>query len=157
MQFHQRSVIFKKNLSLKDSEITFDSIAKNELQDSNRQGAWIQIKELLKFVSVDEEINPTILTELFKGVSIDLVVYTGQPEFIRKDDLQSMSLSKDGDKISAMIFAKAESSGHLMGILDSLHQKNELSIWARLDIQEHQLVDFTHLNIPIEHLTLTFS
>ena len=157
MNSHQRSLIFKKYLSLKDSEIAFDSIAKNDLHDSNRQGAWIQVKELLKHVSDNEEINPTILTELFKGISIDLVVYTGQPEFIRKDDLQTMSLSKDGDKISAMIFARAESSGHLMGILGSLHQQNELSIWARLDIQEHQLVDFTHLNIPIEHLTLTFS
>ncbi|MBU3545458.1 hypothetical protein ICN49_11050 [Polynucleobacter sp. MWH-Mekk-B1] len=157
MQSHQRSVIFKKNLSHKDSEIVFDSIAQNQLHDSNRQGAWIQIKGLLKFVSDSEEIKPTVLTDLFKGVLIDLVVYTGQPEFIRKDGFQTMSLSKDGDKISAMIFAKAESSSNLMGILSSMHQQKELSLWARLDIEEHQLADFTHLNIPIEHLTLTFS
>lgn len=157
MQSHQRSIIFKKNLSHKDSEIVFDSIALNQLDASTRQGVWIQIKELLKFPSDDEKINPTILTELFGDVSIDLVVYSGQLEFIRKDDLQTMSLSKNEGNISAMIFAKTESSTHLMGILSSLHQKNELSVWARLDIQEHQLVDFTHLNIPIEHLTFTFS
>ena len=157
MQSHQRSIIFKKNLLLKDSEIVFDSIAKNKLHDSNHQGAWIQIKELVKFVTNDEDMNPTILTELFKNVSIDLVLYTGQPEFIRKDDLQTMSLNKDGGKVSAMIFARAETSDHLMGVLSSLHQQNKLSVWARLDIQEHQLADFTHLNIPLEHLSLTFS
>ena len=157
MKAQQRSQIFKKNLSVKDTEVVFDSIAKNELHDSCRQGAWIQIKGLLKFESDDEKTNPTILTELFEDISIDLVVYTGQPEFIRKDDLQTMSLSKNGNKVSAMLFARAESSDHLMGILSSLHQQNELSIWTRLDIREEKLLDFSHLNIPIEHLTLTFS
>lgn len=157
MQSHQRSIIFKKNLSHKDSEIVFDSIAQNRLDAPTRKGAWIQIKELLTFPSDDEKIDPTILTELFRDVLIDLVVYTGQPEFLGKDDLQTMSLSKNEGNISAMIFAKAESSTHLMGILSSMHQQKELSIWARLNIQEHQLADFTHLNIPIEHLTLTFS
>jgi len=157
MRRDQKIVIFKKNLTEKDSEVAFDFLAKHQIHDVARQSAWIQIKGLLKYETEQEIKDPTVLTILLKNASLDLVVHTGETEFAAKNRPQSLSITKDGNTVSSIAFLKAETYEQLMGILNCINTKAELSLWARLDANEIQLGDFKDLNIPIQHLTLTFS
>ena len=157
MKRDQKFVIFKKNLSLKDSEVAFNFIAKDQFHEEARQSAWVEIKGLIKYETENEIQDPTALTTLLQGALMNVVIHTGQTEFASKNSPQSMSITNDDDAISTMIFLKAETYEQLTGILSSLHTQNELSLWARLEINEDQLSEFKHLNIPIEHITLTFS
>lgn len=152
-------VIFKKQLDKKkSSEVCFDSIAKNILRESHQQGIWVEITDLTKFDTNQETQEPSLVTQFLTGVPINIVAYSGSPEFARKDDFQEMVISQEGSGISATIFCKTESDAYLLGIQSCLYQHDELSVWMRLQLSDDDVKGFSKLlRVPIEHISFSFS
>ena len=153
---NEASLIFKKLLIEAElSPYVFDSIAKNAVRNIDRQGAWLEIADLL--IAPPNESCPNA-AKLFSDLPLKIVAYCGHAEFAGKNSCQELTLTRGKDELIASVFLRVESESYLNGIATALRGHRELSLWMRLDCKDDALRNIEDLTrIPLQHLSLSFS
>lgn len=150
------SLIFKKSLGTGiNNEICYETEIPNMFTKNATSNITLSVEKLRhhKLSEYWDKQQPNA-NAVFANKIANMVIYYGDVEFGRADDIQSLQLTKEG----VFIMWRVESPAYISSIANSFKQSNEVSLKVDLDEDDHFFAgDEMIRNAVINKISITFN